>query len=147
MPVLPSLPIAGTRVASERVWQRNIPLPIRKQYGVEVIMFYKTSISKTSVCPTTLKYIKTATSQTFWIKFWDISISFKLQSSSLDHCDVANVNGKRPMSTSSSLWQVSKALLNWVDLNIFLLWNVEEVNIIIRTIRIKVWHITRSNTW
>lgn len=145
MPVLPSLPIAGTRVASERLWQRNIPLPIRKQYGVEVIMFYKTSISKTSVCPTTntlkLQLAKLSGSN------FEISISFKLQSSSLDHCDVANVNGKRPMSTSSSLWQVSKALLNWVDLNIFLLWNVEEVNIIIRTIRIKVWHITRSNTW
>lgn len=38
------------------------------------------------------------------------------------------------MSTSTSLCQVSKALQKWVDLNIFLLWNIEGINIIIRTV-------------
>lgn len=39
---------------------RILRLPIRKQYGVEVIIFYKTEISVNPVCPTTLKYSKTA---------------------------------------------------------------------------------------
>lgn len=52
LPLLPSSLIAGTCVAGERLWQRNIPLPIKKQYGIEVIIFYKTQISETTICPT-----------------------------------------------------------------------------------------------
>lgn len=39
--VLPSLPIAGTHLASEQLWQRILSLPIRNQYGVQVTIFYK----------------------------------------------------------------------------------------------------------
>lgn len=68
--VLPSLPIAGTHLASERLWQHILSLPIRNMASR---LPYSTNywISVTTICPTKLKYIKTANRQNFWTKFLD----------------------------------------------------------------------------
>lgn len=58
-PVLPLSPIAGLRVAGERLWERILSLPNRKQYGAEVINIEQ--------------------NQDF----------YKMHSSSVEHCDVA----------------------------------------------------------
>lgn len=60
LPVLLLSLIARTLVASEQLRQRFLPLPIRKQYGIKVIIFYKTRICINLICSTTFKFITTA---------------------------------------------------------------------------------------
>lgn len=53
-------PIAGKSVDCERLWQPNLPLPIKKQYGIWVPIFHKTGFLYlvTTVRLTTLKTSK-----------------------------------------------------------------------------------------
>lgn len=77
----PLSPIAVTSVAGKRMRERFLLLPIKIQYGVEDIIFYKTRISISTICHSTLKCITTEKRL----------FSFKLQSVFSEHFDKENV--------------------------------------------------------
>lgn len=112
-PVLPLSPIAGLHVAGERLWQRILSLPTRKQYGAEVINIEQ--------------------NQDF----------YKMHSISLEHCDVdkgfinirfrwrrrrGKLKENRPMLSLLFPWVYHEVIhfqrfqirvLNWVSISIF----------------------------
>lgn len=98
LPVLPSSPIAERHVAGERLVKHILLLPIGRQFvGCNFKLSYY--IEKTINL-----HVSKISRSTF-----EIGISFKLQSSSLEHCDVVN----RFINVAVSRWRRRRYNVDW----------------------------------